>query len=106
MKQRAIDFRKVQWAEYWYVNQFGEGSRTKIRTPSVHCIPIAEPHSLAMAHYEYPGETVLARAQRLRLLDVWTPKCSFIINANKSLHFTGEAAIKMWKRYNKHIYGK
>lgn len=105
-KQRAINYSKVQWAEYYYVNQFGEQARTKLRTPSVHGAPLENPNAYAMAHPSYPFETIIERARRLEILDVWTPCCSLIINANKSLHFKGDKATKVWKSYCKHIYGK
>lgn len=100
--QRTVDFNKVQWADFWYVQQEGITSRTQ---PTGHTVRGVSPDGWAAYHPDYPGETMLDRARRLGILDIWTPRCKLTINANKSLHYHGTAAVNIWKAYNAHIYG-
>lgn len=104
MPQRTIDFNKIQWAEYWYENQFGESARTRLMSPSVHGVMLGEPNAYALPHPDYPHETVIERARRLGILDKWTAVCQFIITANRTLTFRGDDATKKWRAYNKHVY--
>lgn len=100
--QRTINFDKVQWADYWYVNQCGETKRCKPTEPTVHGIPVG--NRMAPWHHQYPFETMLERATRLGILDKWTPRCRLVISANRELTYTGLQAAKMWQRYNNYIY--
>lgn len=103
--QRAIDFNKVQWADYWYENQESLRLRVKPHVLTVRGIAIGL-LGKAAPHPDYPHETMEERARRLNLLDVWTPVLHLIFNANRNLTYKGEQATKLWKRYNAHTYGK
>jgi len=103
--QRTIDFNKVQWADYWWQNQDGAKSRTKPLGISVHSCLI-EPDKPAMYYWKFPNETNLERATRLGIIDKWHPVCVLTVSANRTLVYKGEAATKIWKNYNAHIYGK
>ena len=103
--QRTIDFNKIQWADYWYENQEGLRLRTKPSGVTVRGISVLL-LGRAAAHPDYPGETMEERARRLGIVDRWMPICHLIINANKNLTYGGREAIKIWKQYNAHVYGK
>jgi hypothetical protein len=102
--QRVINFSKVQWADYWYEQQDGITSRVMPRMITVRGIEVAS-MGVAASHHDYPHETMYERAARLGIVDIWTPVCSLIINANKSLHYRGEQATKIWNTYKAHTYG-
>lgn len=103
--QRVIDFKKIQWADYFYVTQCGIARRMLPDGHTVNGLWFNE-HEMAPHHPLFPGETLLARAKRLKLLDTWTPVCKLHVTANRTLTYRGEAAKKMWKNYGAHIYGK
>jgi len=102
--QRTVDFNKVQWADYFWINGKGDQRR---KMPEGHTVngddivadAIAWPMRLA-----FPHETMLQRARRLEILDVWRPVCRLNISANRTLTYVGIKATAIWKAYNKHIY--
>jgi len=102
--RKIVDLKKVQWAEYFYENQEGLGKREKPSGPTVRGMPVGK--EIAHYHLDYPGETMIERARRLDILDKWKPVCVMQLQANRTLRFVGEKAIKMFKAYQARIYGK
>lgn len=102
--QRTVDFRKVSWAEKYYVNHEGVRRRIKPAQPTVHGIDV-DWSEQAASHPDFPHETMLERARRLDLLDIWTPVCKLVVAANRQLYYFGEDAHRIYKAYNAHIYG-
>jgi hypothetical protein len=102
--QITVDFRKVQWCAYFYINQEGLQKRCKPVRPTVRGLEIGD--DVALAHPDYPQETMLERAKRLGILDVWTPKCVLHISANRCLCFSGKKAVTIHLAYRKYIYDK
>ena len=102
--QITVNLAKVQWCSFFYVNQFTETKRTKPKQPTVYGVEIAD--EPAAYHPDYPHETLIERAKRLDIIDVWTPRCVLHISANRCLTYTGQKAINIHKTYREYIYGK
>jgi hypothetical protein len=85
--QIVVDLNKVQYADFCYVNQYG--NRSYFRTPqkTVRGEPVGG--HLALFHPNYPTETTEERATRLGLLDIWTSTLYIKLQANASLIYTG-----------------
>jgi len=94
----------VQWAKFYYVNQYGQQSHTELKYSTVRMCLVSRT-DLAHHHPQYPGETEYERAKRLDLLDVWTPVAVFKVCANESVVYTGAKAIEMkglwWNKLKK-----
>jgi hypothetical protein len=103
--QRTVDLKKVQWADYFWINGKGDRHKYKPNYATANGIPY-EGNELAPHHTEHPGETMVERAWRLGVNDIWKPVCILHITANRCLTYTGDKATSIWKAYNAHIYGK
>lgn len=99
----VLDLNKVQFASFWYQNQEGLIVHTKPRGPTVRGMAVGDEY--AFPHCDYPNETMLERARRMDLLDVWTPWVKFDIAANRCVRYCGKKAISMWTTYRAKIYG-
>lgn len=99
-----VDLRKVAYAAFWYENQDG-ARRDRKPVASVHGVMIA-PDEYAAIHSDYPFETNIERARRLDILDVWKPVIKLKFTTTRSLMFTGERAMSLWKSYNERIFGR
>ena len=100
-----LDLSKVQHGTFYYVNQYGNQQFVKPSCYTVRLVMVITDEP-AMFHPDYPGESTFARAQRLNLLDIWTPVVTFQLTANHNIQFTGEKAVKMWELWRAKIYGK
>ena len=101
----VCDLNKVQWAEFSYVNQHGHKTFFKPIHQHVYGVAYYD-NELAFYHADYPGETVIQRATRLGILDVWTPQIILKFSANETLIYTGDKAISIHKTWCAKIYGK
>lgn len=107
MKQNnkiVIDLSKVQWAYTGYQNQYGD-RRDSLIYPSSHGVGFFG-NELAPRLANYPNETLLQRAARLGVLDLWIPFTKFQLSANHCLIYTGTKAQQMWKAWNTRIFSK
>lgn len=113
-----LDLSKVQHGSFWYVNQYGQvryqiplwsrktikgaesGEATTVRGEFIH------EFKMALYHPDYPGESEIQRAQRLGIVDVWTPTVQFQLTANHSITYTGKKAVVMWKAWQERIFNK
>lgn len=91
--QLTIDYRAVSHAKYWYENWCGMVRRTCPKLPTFNGV-------------ELDIDDVLRVKALKKPLDKWTPHVRLQLRNNHSLCFSGEAATKHWKAYNKTIYGK
>lgn len=94
----VLDLNKVQWAKYYWINQYGDMRHTDVTVPTVHSEPVFN-SEYAAYHPDYPFESMYERALRLLLLDIWTPVCYMQLTANHSVTFTGKKATTMWKMW-------
>lgn len=101
----VLDLSKAQFASMWYVNQEGSISFKKPpeQTVRARLVHVTEP---AAPHPDYPGETMIERARRLNIIDIWQPVCTFQLTANHNVTYTGKKAIVMWKAWNERIFNK
>lgn len=115
----VLDLSKVQHGSFWYVNQEGQVRRQlpiwsrKTITKGTESGEAITVHNqlvigweLAAPHPDYPGETLLERACRLDIIDIWKPVCTFQLTANHNVTYTGKKAIVMWKTWNERIFNK
>ncbi len=100
-----VDLRKVQWAKLFWVNQTGQcrDKRPNVRTVNGEAF---DESAYALLHIQYPCETMLERALRLDLIDVWTPVLRMQLSANHTLEYTGKKALSLWKAWNARIFSK
>lgn len=101
-----IDLKKVAYARYFY-----REVRTKIeRTikPTKHSVngQMFEDTDLAMTHNNYPNETMLSRAKRMCILDVWMPVWKAIMCNGHEIEFTWRKAHEMDKAWRAYIFNK
>lgn len=101
----VVDLRKVQWAQLKWKNQLGLCVRCKPSYPTVNG-DIAWLKPAFPPHKDHPNETLLQRAERLKLLDMWTPVLVLELSANHRLTYSGKKALALWKAWNARIFGK
>jgi len=102
----VVDLNKVQFAHFYYINQWGNKRETLPKDKSWFSVR-NEPHyktEMAMYHAQYPSETLYDRAKRLETLDVWMPEIMFKLQANSTLIYTGKKAVAMHKAWNTKIF--
>lgn len=94
--------RHVQYADYYYRNQYG-GVSSVAHKHSHRGQPYL-PDSIAFGW----SKTMEQQALRLNIKDIWTPECrlTLTLTANKSLVFTGDKATSIWKDWCAGIFGK
>lgn len=100
----VVDLGKVQYASFFWCNQYGIQFYIKPKGPTVR----GELVGNEMAHYhtDYPGETMLERAKRLDILDRWRSVCLLQLTANHRIMYTGNKAKSIWKEWNKRIFNR
>lgn len=98
----VVDLNKCQYAYLYYVNQYGNKSRLKPLSNTVRGEKLTD--ELAMFHPSYPDETLFRRAERLGLMDVWTPVLHLKLTAYSHLVYTGDKAWSLWKAWNKKMF--
>jgi len=102
MPQITFDFAKVQWIAFHWTNGAINVAK-KPRVPTANGI-LLDKTSLAGSLADFPGETLLERAKRRNLIDVWTPVVKIVFTANKHLRFTGRRALTIWREWNRRQY--
>lgn len=100
-----VDLNKVQYAHFYYTNQYGISVNREPNYPTVRSQSIA-PDDFALFHPDWPKETILRRAMRLGLLDVWTPTLYLKLQANSCLIYTGDKAISIYNAWKEKVFGK
>jgi hypothetical protein len=92
-----LDFSKVQHASYFWINQHGQTRHDHPNFQTARGEKITD--ELALFHPLFPGETMLQRANRLNLIDFWTPMAIFQLTANHRITYSGSVAQKIWRAY-------
>jgi len=108
-KQNAFEFKSVTNAEYFYLSQHGDMSRTKPTEPTVCGSPASKVDVFAWKEgmpLVYRGKTMFEIAQMRGLLDIWTPHLRLSLHSNRGLQFKGKKALKYWKAYNYYVHRK
>lgn len=98
----VLDLGKVQYASFYYRNQFGQVRRTKPKY-SVNGVRF-KPSDIA--HTVGEPMSLLELAKVNDVLDRWTPVIRFQLTANHTLKYTGKKAIAMWKAWRGKVFKK
>jgi hypothetical protein len=100
----VFNINKVLWMQLKY--RSGSYIReTRPKKYTVHGVDI-EAGELALAHDDYPHETVYERARRLEILDSWRPVLYVVFSSTRHLTFEGKRALSIYKEWNSRIFGK
>ena len=97
----VCDLAKVQYARFFYRNQYGETVNLLPKHPTVHAMKF-DPDDMHING----KETLIAYAHRTKCLDVWTPEVKLQVQANHSLTYTGEKATNIWKEWCRRQFKK
>jgi hypothetical protein len=101
----VVDLNKVQWARFYYRNQYGQ---TKDRLPTYYSVRLAivNDHERVLWHPDRPIESTFDAAKRLDILDIWQPEITLKLTANEYLIYTGAKAISINECWNAKVFGK
>ena len=98
----VFDINKVQFARFFYRNQYGQTVDTLPPQETVRAMQFNPDDKCFMSDL-----TLIEYAEAAKLLDVWVPEVHLKITANCRLVFTGDKAKSIWKewcrkQFNKH----
>ena len=108
----VVDLNKVAYANLEWKERFTGICRSKKPTkPTVNGEDVSDPTVFApevqKANGEtWPRESLLARAQRRKLLDTWEPQLVLQLCNSHSLTYTGAKALTIWKEWNRRVFSK
>lgn len=91
----VVDLKKVQFANLFYVNQFGLRKFPKPKVPTVSGQPVPDEPVFNSQ------ESMLSYAKRCHLLDRWEPVCKLQLSANHKLTYTGNKAISIYREFSR-----
>lgn len=100
-----VDLSKVQYANFYYTNQYGVRRVVRPTTATVRGEYIND-KGFALFHPDYPKETCIDRAVRLGIVDRWIPTCLLKLQANCCLIYTGDKAISIYKAFCERQFNK
>ena len=103
-KQPILNFRTVQFATMYYVQQNGYVQKNKPRKPTVYGYRELTDELAFPLLDEYPRETLRERAVRLDIVDEWTPVTTFHVTANRTVKYRGEKAKSMWNAWSEYVF--
>lgn len=101
-KQLLANLRRASYAELVYKNQRGLTVAKPPPRPTVNLCAVGSEPALHLD--AYPGETMLQRAHRRKLLDVWTPCVKLVMSNGHTLRYTGPKAEKIWSAWKGVVY--
>lgn len=102
---RVLDLKSVAYADGFWRNQYGHTRRLKPKRPTTFNSEF-NPNEYASHHRDYPLETMMERAKRLDILDVWTFVERFQLRNSHSVSYTGKKARAMQQAWNEKVFGK
>jgi len=97
----VCDLNKVQWARFYYKNQYSDKVNVKPTKPTVNACEF-DPDEMHITG----TQSLMAYAHANQLLDVWTPHVYLKVTANESLLYSGDKALSIWKEWNRRIFKK
>ena len=101
-----LDLNKVQYARFFYRNQYGHTTNTLPDKPSVRGM-VFDPDAIRLtATTRESKETLITYAHRMKLLDVWVPIVQFQVQANHRVEYSSDKAVAMYKAWNQKIFKK
>ena len=102
----VVDLGKVQYARFFYRNQYGDVVNTLPDKPTVMGASFDPDEYRFRPNETEPKETLIEHAVRMKLLDIWTPELRLQVQANHSLTYTGDKAVSIWKEWGRRMFKK
>ena len=102
----VVDLNKVQYARFFYRNQYGQTVNVLPPKPTVMALEFDPDEFRFRTTSKEPKETLISYATRKELLDVWVPEVRFQVQANHSLTYTGTKAVSLWKEWGRRMFKK
>lgn len=103
MNNTSIDLNKIIFCRLRYLNNLGHRRIFKPSQPTIRGQEF-DPKGMAFWHIDYPHETLLERARRLEVLDMWEEVCEIKLQSHYALTYRGTQALKFWERWNAHLH--
>lgn len=98
----VTDLNKVQWASFFYKNQWGNYRLKKPKNLTVHNKEYDD-KDFAVDGFTDEGEFILKPAlevaKKLNVVDRWIPHCKLQLSSNHTITYAGERAISIWKTW-------
>ena len=102
-----LSLEKVQWASFYYANQYGEFRQKLPSGPSVHSRVLGKnERAYIVTDVGLILGDALEVATQLKVLDVWVPQCKFQLSSNHTITYTGDKALSLWDTWRAKIFGK
>jgi len=98
----VCDINKVQYAELFFVNQYGNKRLKMPEHPSVRGDEF-NPDAICLGS---GSMSMMEYATKNKMLDIWTPVAEFQYASNHFLSFTDDKALSMWQAWKAKIFGK
>ena len=104
----TVDLNKVQYARFWWRNQFGMELSKKPLRKSYNGIELSDDIMMPAVGepYDWPREAQVDRAKRRGLIDTWLPHVRLQFAANHSVTYAGKRAQSIWKEWNRRQFKK
>lgn len=96
-----VDLNKVQFAKFYYKNQFGNTLDLKPTYPTSMGLEYKPDNK-----HCYMDLTMEEYAVRFKLKDKWVPHVYLQLSANHKLVYSGPKAQSIYKEWNKRIFNK
>ena len=105
-RQVIFDITKVSYCSLVYINQSGSIRSHKPTKPSVYGEELEKPNDYARYYHDFPSETLIERATRLGVLDVWEPTLTLQFSNTHCLTFKGAKALSLWETWCGYIFSR
>lgn len=102
----VVDLKKVAYARFFYRNQWGDIRSLRSLVKTVYNKAICVSEYAYPLDERFPCETVLERAKRMDILDIWKPVLHLRLSAADVLEFSGDKATSLWKTWNEMQFNK
>lgn len=102
----VVDLNKVSYANFNWTTLCGSICRSKKPKEATVNGEVVSEKEFAPAIERWPRETMLARAKRRNLLDIWQPHLRLQLSNSHSLEYTGDKAVSIWKEWNRRQFSK
>lgn len=104
-EQLLVNLRKAHSARLWWENQLGMKAKSKPKTPTVHGTAL-DCSALAMRLPDELDETLLERATKRGILDIWKPVCRVDFSSRVQEFFQGERALSIYAAWAGIVFSK
>lgn len=108
LNKTVVDLGKVQYANFYYTNKWGQ-TRTTLPTGgkfTVYGVEYDKNERIYSPNSKEKGELIYDRALKQGALDEWIPTLRLQLTANHSLVYKGDKAVTINKAWREKIYGQ